>query len=90
MKNEQAIEVLKEVHDRETRTLTLTERDALSHALTILENLTEENIWKILAEVHGCKKDKEDCSFKKCHHWATCDILAQAIITNLSTCRMKK
>ena len=45
--------------------------------------ISEERIWNILSTVHGCKPNKEDCSFKLCHHWAICDILTKAILKEI-------
>ena len=43
------------------------------------DRLEEEAVWELLAEQFGCKLNKEDCSFQKCHQWARCDLLAKAI-----------
>ena len=41
--------------------------------------LTELDTWEILAVVYGCKREKEDCSFKRCSHWVKCELLVKAI-----------
>ena len=38
-----------------------------------------DELWVIFADKHGCKPDKEDCSFKRCHNWAECSNLIEAI-----------
>ena len=47
----------------------------------IRKNEVEDRLWVIFAEVKGCKKNKEDCSFKHCHSWAGCDNLIKALST---------
>lgn len=54
---------------------------SLAHALyPHLPRFTEAQLWGIFAEVKGCKKNREDCSFKKCSSWAGCENLIQALL----------
>jgi len=43
--------------------------------------MKEKDLWEIFTETKGCKKNKEDCSFAKCHSWAECDSLVTAILS---------
>jgi len=44
-----------------------------------MQNDREKELWKVFAEVQGCEPNKEDCSFEKCHSWANCERLIDAL-----------
>lgn len=41
--------------------------------------LSQEEIWDMLIEVHGCKKSKVDCYYRRCCNWANCDNLVDKL-----------
>ena len=42
-----------------------------------------EEIWKFLAETHGCNLSERECTFAKCYSWSNCKRLAEAIAKRL-------
>ena len=56
-------------------------------AIEMVENKTvkgkevvgENELWNLLSEIHGCKKNKENCNFKLCHNWGECKLLIEAL-----------
>jgi CPA2 family monovalent cation:H+ antiporter-2 len=48
---------------------------------TLMVVLILLQIWKLLISQFGCKPNKEDCNFQRCHQWARCDLLAKALST---------
>jgi hypothetical protein len=44
----------------------------------------EQEIWKVLQEVHGCKKSGEDCNFHRCNNIGECQLLVEHLISNKS------
>lgn len=52
------------------------------NALAIAEqkkDIPVERVWEILSKVKGCKPNKEDCVFNKCHKWGECELLTKAL-----------
>ena len=46
--------------------------------------MSEREIWDTLITVHGCKKDKEDCLYVRCHNWVKCEMLAKALFERVA------
>ena len=45
-----------------------------------MDNEKNDKIFKILAEIHGCKESLEDCNSRKCNHFYTCGKLQEAFL----------
>jgi hypothetical protein len=45
--------------------------------------MSEEDLWNIFAEVKDCKPNQEDCTFKRCHSWAKCSRLIDALANKI-------
>jgi len=50
-------------------------------ALKDKKGLSREEMWVALTKAHGCKTTTEDCNFRKCHHWSSCERIVEELLS---------